>query len=128
MKIFLVIMLSGFIFSCSTTTCANDRKFNSAKSSDEAQKMTLDKSSINTTKVKVSKSDGTLQCGQGKLIPISQMQKDLKEITVFSSSNQNDGKMRIQVCGSATGQYNVFEILETDLEKAKACGFTLWMK
>lgn len=128
MKMFALIMLSSFLFSCSTTTCTNDRKFNAAKNPDEAQKMTLDKGSLNTKKVKVSKADGTLQCGQGKLIPINQMQKELNDITVFSSNSQNDGKMRIQVCGAGTGQYNVYEILETDLDKAKAAGFMLWTK
>ncbi|MBC7754600.1 MAG: hypothetical protein H7Z71_10210 [Moraxellaceae bacterium] len=56
------------------------------------------------------------------------MQKELKEIAVFSSMNQNDGMMRIQVCGSATGNYNVYEILESDLEKAQTYGFKLWNK
>ena len=79
-------------------------------------------------KIKVAKEDGTLQCSRGKLIALADMQKDLKEITVFSSSNQNDGMMRIQVCGSPTGNYNVYEILEADLEKAKSFGFKLWNK
>ncbi len=128
MKILLIIMLSGFIFSCSTTTCANDRKFNAAKNLDEAGKMTLDKKTVNTNKVKVSKPDGTLQCNQGKLISLSEMQKELKDITVFSAVSQHDGMMRIQVCGAATGQYNVYEILETDLDKAKSFGFQIWNK
>jgi hypothetical protein len=121
-------MLSGFIFSCSTTTCANDRKFNAAKNPDEAQKMTLDKGSLNTKKIKVAKSDGTLQCSQGKQIPLVEMQKQLKDITVFSSTNQNDGMIRTQVCGTPTGAHNVYEILESDLAKAQALGFSLWKR
>ncbi|MBC7458424.1 MAG: hypothetical protein H7235_09110, partial [Bdellovibrionaceae bacterium] len=56
------------------------------------------------------------------------MQKDLKDIVVFSASNQNDGMMRIQVCGADTGNHNVYEIAESDLEKAKSYGFKQWNK
>ena len=128
MKIILAILSLMFVTACSTTNCGNERRFNSAAKTDENAKMTLDKGTLNMKKVKVAKADGTLQCSQGKLIPIADMQKELKDITVFSSSNQNDGIMRIQVCGSPTGNHNVFEILENDLEKAKALGFKLWTK
>jgi hypothetical protein len=33
--------------------------------------------------------------------------------------------MRIQACGTSTGQINVYEIAEADIEKAKALGFEL---
>lgn len=127
MKYFLVLLSLLFVTACSTTNCGNERRFNSAKN-DENAKMTLDKGALNMKKVKVAKSDGTLQCSQGKLIPLADMQKELKDIVVFSSSNQNDGMMRIQVCGAATGNHNVYEIAESDLEKAKSYGFKLWLK
>ena len=77
-------------------------------------------------RVKVFKYNGSLQCGQGKSISISEMQKELKDIVVFSSSEKNDGMMRIQVCGSPTGDANVYEIDRKDLEKAKSYGFKEW--
>lgn len=79
-----------------------------------------------TDKVKVFKADGTLQCGQGKKIDISEMQKDLKGIKVYSSENKNDGMMRIQLCGTATGNSNVYEIDRKDLEAALKAGFKEW--
>lgn len=77
-------------------------------------------------KVKVYKSDGSLQCGMGKTIAIEDMKKELKGIKVYSQSNQNDGLMRIQVCGAPTGQAHVFEISEEDLAKALKLGFKQW--
>ena len=127
MKYFVVLLSLLFVTACSTTNCGNERRFNSAKNEENA-KMTLDKGALNMKKVKVAKADGTLQCSQGKLIPLVEMQKELKNITVFSSLNQNDGMMRIQVCGAATGNHNVYEILESDLSKAQALGFQLWNK
>lgn len=123
MKYFLVILSLLFVTACSTTNCENDRRFSSAKN----EKMTLDKGALNMKKVKVAKADGTLQCSQGKLIPLADMQKELKDITVYSSKNQNDGMMRIQVCGAATGNHNVYEIAESDLAKAQSYGFKLWV-
>lgn len=77
-------------------------------------------------KVKVYKYDGSLQCNQGKAIPLEQMAKELKGVQVFSSQKKADGLMHIQVCGSPTGMANVFEILEGDLTKAEKFGFKKW--
>jgi hypothetical protein len=82
--------------------------------------------STSTNRVKVYKPDGTLQCGQGKLISLGEMQKQLKGIQVFSSGNKNDGMMRIQVCGSPTGNHNIYEIDRKDLEAALKAGFKEW--
>ena len=77
-------------------------------------------------RVKVYKPDGSLQCGQGKATPLADMQKDLKNIKVYSSFNKNDGMMRIQVCGAPTGNSNVYEIDRKDLEVAVKAGFKEW--
>lgn len=82
--------------------------------------------SSSTDRVKVYKPDGSLQCGQGKQIPLAEMQKQLKGIQVFSSANKNDGMMRIQVCGSPTGNHNVYEIDRKDLDVAIKAGFKEW--
>lgn len=76
--------------------------------------------------VKIYRYDGTLQCGMGKRIPMEEMQKELKDIPILSSAHLNDGLMRIQLCGSPTGDANVFEIEESHLERAKALGFREW--
>ena len=127
MKYFIVLLSLAFVMSCSTTNCGNQRRFNANKNEDQS-KMTLDKGALNMKKIKVAKPDGTLQCSQGKLIPLDVMKKELKDINVFSSMNQNDGMMHIQVCGSMTGNYNVYEILEADLDKAQTFGFKFWNK
>lgn len=77
-------------------------------------------------RVKVYKADGSLQCGQGKTIPLAEMQKDLGGLKVHSSFNKNDGMMRIQVCGSPTGNCNVYEIDRKNLEAALKKGFKEW--
>lgn len=74
----------------------------------------------------VYKYDGSLQCGQGKAIAPKEMAKELSGIKIYSMENKNDGLMHIQVCGSITGQANVYEISADDLEKAQKRGFKVW--
>lgn len=77
-------------------------------------------------RIKVYKYDGSLQCGMGKAIAFEVMQKELKNIKVYSASNKPDGLMHIQQCGTPTGTANVYEIDKKDLEAAKKLGFKLW--
>lgn len=77
-------------------------------------------------KVRVYKYDGSLQCGQGKAISLEQMATELKGVKIFASQKKSDGLMHIQVCGSPTGQANVYEILEGDVAKAEKSGFKKW--
>lgn len=76
--------------------------------------------------VLVFKYDGSRQCGEGNVIPIEQMAKDLSNIKILNQSTRNDGMMRTQVCGAGTGQAHVFEINAPDLEKAISNGFKQW--
>ena len=78
-------------------------------------------------RIKVYKYDGSLQCGMGKAIAFEVMQKDLKNIKVYSAANKPDGLMHIQQCGTPTGTANVYEIDKKDLEAAKKLGFKLWV-
>ncbi len=80
-----------------------------------------------TNRVYVYKADGSLQCGMGKKIDLKDMAKDLGGISVFSSENRHDGMMRIQVCGQPTGFCNVYEINQSDLDKAIGLGFKKWL-
>lgn len=79
-----------------------------------------------TDRIRVFKYDGSLQCNQGKAVPVETMQKELKNIQVFNAENKADSLMRIQQCGTATGKANVFEIDRKDLDAAKKLGFQLW--
>ena len=74
----------------------------------------------------VYKYDGSLQCGQGRKIPLKEMASQLEGIKIYSKVNKPDGLMHIQVCGSPTGYANVFEISPNDLEKAQENGFKVW--
>jgi hypothetical protein len=77
-------------------------------------------------RMRVFKSDGSLQCEDGPGVTPEKMSSDLKEISVYKSFKMNDGLMRAQLCGTATGQVNVFEIDRSDLPKAQKLGFREW--
>lgn len=114
-KMKLTLMIVLFIVGCSSTHCRM-KEFEALDSQKEKKIKT----------VKVYRYDGTLQCGMGKRVSVEEMQKDLKDVPVISSTHLNDGLMRIQLCGSPTGDANVYEIEETHLDKAKSLGFREW--
>ncbi len=76
--------------------------------------------------VKVYKYDSSRQCGQGKAIALEDMAKQLKNVKVVGQEKQNDGMMRIQMCGAPSGIANVYEIDQRDLKKAVKLGFREW--
>lgn len=125
-----LISMACLIFTgCQSHPCRdikNQRIQESAGSSSVAFNSRTPTAGVKTLKVKVFKADGSLQCSMGKKISIDEMQKELKGIEVFSKTNQNDGLMRIQVCGAPTGDSHVFEIKQEDLEKALKLGFKQW--
>lgn len=82
--------------------------------------------SSDSEKIRVYKYDGSLQCGKGKKIALTEMQKNLGAIKVYSSFNKSDGMIRIQRCGSPTGYSNVYEIDKKDLSGAQKAGFKVW--
>lgn len=114
-KIKLILTLVLLAIGCSSTHCRM-KDFEGAAPQKEQKVKT----------VRVYRYDGTLQCGMGKRISIEEMQKDLKDVPIISSAHLNDGLMRIQLCGSPTGDANVYEIDEVHLEKAKSLGFREW--
>ena len=120
----LMILFSFIIFGCQNTPCRNVKTQDSSTRASSSH--SVQTTGVKTLKVKVFKADGSLQCGMGKKISLDDMQKELKGIPVFSKSNQNDGLMRIQVCGSPTGDANIYEINQEDLEKALKLGFKQW--
>lgn len=72
----------------------------------------------------VFKPDLSKQCEANSGITLESMEKELKDIRVFSKKKSDDGKMYAAVCGGKTGRINVYEIAQTDLEKAIKLGFT----
>ena len=115
----LILTAAGLsLVACSHANCGAQKTTNKSGA-------VMDKTS-SSDHVKVYKADGSLQCGQGKKISISDMQGDLKDIKVYSAENKNDGMMRIQLCGTPTGNANVYEIDRKDLEAALKLGFKEW--
>lgn len=117
------LILSGILLAaCQSGNCRSNR----SESEKGSKKTDVPIASSPQNRTKVFKYDGTLQCGMGKAISISDMQKELTGIVVYSAENKNDGLMRIQVCGAPTGKANVFEIDKSSLDKAKENGFKEW--
>lgn len=120
-------ILSGLSISCAQGHCRRKQATpDEAKPVEPAPPATAQPEPRPNDRVLVYKYDGSLQCGQGKAIGVDVMKKDLSGITVFSSVKKPDGLMHIQVCGSATGMANVFEIPAKDLKKAESKGFKKW--
>jgi hypothetical protein len=125
MKICILVSVVFLFFGCSTTSC--NEKSQAAKPAD-VKSVKVISGVKEMSKVKVYKADGTLQCNQGDKISIDTMAKELTGITIYSKENKHDGLMRIQLCGKPTGNNHVFEIDETNLEKALSLGFKTWIR
>ncbi len=123
-KWLLVLPLLVVLGGCTHGNCRANKKETQTTTTGEVPVTTKTAASDH---VKVFKADGSLQCGQGKAIPVAEMQKQLKDIKVYSAVNKNDGMMRIQVCGSPTGNSNVYEIDRKNLEAAIKLGFKEWI-
>ena len=73
----------------------------------------------------VFKLDGTNHCEDAKGVSLDSMEQELTtaEIKVFSRRKGYDGREGIAVCGSPTGQINVYEIASSDVSAALGLGF-----
>lgn len=109
------------LISCSSGNCRKNQDLTLAPTDSQ-----MTKSDSVADKVKVFKYDGSLQCAMGKTIPLEEMQKELKNIKVYSAHNKADGLMHIMVCGSPTGKANVYEIDRVHLQEALKRGFKEW--
>lgn len=128
MKFVLPIFFMGLLLSVSFILNACSHGNCGAQKAESNLTGALVEKNSSTDKVKIYKADGTLQCGQGKKIDLSEMQKSLGNIKIYSSENKNDGMMRIQLCGTPTGNSNVYEIDRKDLEAALKAGFKEWVQ
>ncbi len=117
MKILVYTLIAFTLAACSSKPC---REVNMDGVPESIQTTNAAKNIL------VFKYDGTKQCGEGQEITLDAMSRQLREIKIISMTKKHDSMMRIQVCGSPTGQANVYEISSTDLDKAKSYGFQLW--
>lgn len=130
-KIMLTVLFFSFV-GCANKNCREVRQEEAlatgkpivqpeiAKEKDPMTKTAL------ADRVRVYKPDGSLQCGMGEVISVAEMQKQLGTIKVHRAFNKNDGMMRTQVCGSPTGNHNVYEIDRKDLAAAQKANFREW--
>jgi hypothetical protein len=125
-KMTVAITLILALSSCTVANCKPDTSQPGVLSNDVQARVDDLKKDSNLKTVKVFKLDGSLQCNQGSPISLETMKSELSGVKIITSEKRNDGMMRIQVCGQPTGQCNIFEIAESDLEAAKAKGFKIW--
>jgi len=80
--------------------------------------------------IEVAKYDGSLQCEMGSLVSLDGMEKELRaaNIAVQAKAKKSDGLQHPQMCGASTGMMNVYQIKTSDLEKARALGFVLYIE
>ena len=124
-----VLIFIFFIVTCQMPPCnIQERPTNTAAGKALDAKVENLKKDAAMKSVKVYKPDGSLQCNQGQAVSVKEMQRELRDIKIISSEKKHDGLMRIQVCGHPTGMNNVYEIAESDLEKATGHGFKVWKK
>lgn len=114
----LLLLPLLLLIGCASGHCVQAKK--------QAAPPPIEEPKMTTERVKVFKYDGSLQCGMGKPISPSDMQKELGAIKVYSAENKYDGLMHVQACGTITGKANVYEIDKKDLEAAQKAGFKLW--
>jgi len=123
-----VVVGSGFlafallIAGCADTPCRQLRHPELANTAPEAKAAT-EATPTSDGRIFVARPDGSLQCGMDKGESVEDMEKALKGIKVYSRTKRPDGKMHIQVCGSATGTMNVYEIPASSLTEAENRGF-----
>jgi hypothetical protein len=127
LPLFFTLVFFLFSLGCSHTKCERGyRMDSSAREKRELPPQGNDLGLPFHQKVTIYKPDGSLQCNQGKRISLETMAQELSGIKIYSQKNLNDGQMRIQVCGSPTGNSNVYEISKDNFEEALRKGFLQW--
>lgn len=111
-------------FSCSLRTCKpgesiSARQINNSKLPSVLQEVVI-------KKVKVYKDSGRKQCEPESGTLIKDIERELSGLIIYSRSTESDGLLRTQMCGQSAGLFHVFEINESDSEKAFTKGFKIW--
>lgn len=122
-KVFGALLLLGIL--CGACAKGNCRQQTSHSA--EVKKNLKDKATeLGSGRIFVYKYDGSLQCQAGKGRALSDMEKELKELRVYSKQKKSDNLMRMTLCGAPTGVANLYEISAADEQKASNYGFKLW--
>lgn len=120
----VLLLASSFMFACTQGHCR--RKAQAPGTAQPVESGDASTTPKGPDRIFVYKYDGSLQCGMGKPIALDTMAKELNGIQILSSVKKPDGLMHIQVCGSITGQANVYEIPARYQKAAEAKGFKKW--
>ena len=74
----------------------------------------------------IKRTDGGVSCEQDKAQSVEKGKEELTRagIQVQDSRKASDGKMHAQMCGAPTGSENRYLVNRSELEKAKALGFS----
>ncbi len=108
---------------CSTGHCRRDSK-EVLKKLDPKPPAGYEQENLGS--LRVGKADGSQQCGMRAGRSLDDMAKEeLQGVEIISSEKRNDGLMRIQSCGAATGMLNTYKIRHQDLIRAQKAGFTV---
>lgn len=128
-KLIFICGVMFFLFGCTTGNCRSHKieKEQEGGVLPPKENKLLPAPSV-SERVRVYKADGTLQCAQGTRTDIKVMQRELKDIKIYKSYSENDGMLRIQMCGAPTGNSHIFEIDRDNLPKALEFGFKEWLK
>src|SRR2546427_4891464 len=80
--------------------------------------------------IEVAKYDGGLQCEMGRPVSLDEMAKELRaaNIAIEANAKKADGIQHPRMSGASTGIMNVYRIRTSDLEKARALGFVLYIE
>lgn len=87
----------------------------------------LAQESLENETIEVYKDDGKRQCFDFA-IDLETMAKQLEGIHIYDAKKDQIGDAFPAVCGGDTGQVNVFTIKKSDLEKAQALGFEIFVR
>ncbi len=133
-KLIFIVFSTLSLIACSNSYCRQKKDRNNfvQHTKDLPKFISTDKTDLSqeldTKTIKVFKADGSKQCQAEKAISVQKMQEVLNKanIKVSKAEKAKDGLMRAQVCGSDTGNINIYEIPASQLEEAIKMGFQEW--
>ena len=113
----LTILATILVASCGQQSLTNSSE------SEGSQNNQANNTAPTNERIFVFKPDGSLQCSSDKGTTLKKMEKELAGIKIHSRKKRHDGLLRAQICGSVTGQINVFEIDLADWKHAMSLKF-----
>ena len=129
-----VLISTGFVVACASHPCREPRQPELDQTKAPASglspatitspaKAVKNNGAPSEARVRVYKPDGSRQCEKRGAQSVELMERELAGIVVYSREKRKDGLMHIQVCGSASGMINLYEIDSSFLKQAEERGF-----